>query len=106
MKNLESDLWQNLHSPLEARTHLHNVEDYHHHGDDDGAGDQDDDGDDDDDGGDDNDDDGGDKDDEDTNHLTALLHFVFVEVGVKIIPQSPSPSSNCLKSLFSLSSPC
>ena len=33
MKNLKSDLWQNLLSPLKARTHLHNVDDYYYHGD-------------------------------------------------------------------------
>ena len=96
MKNLKSDLWQILLSPSKARTHLHNVDDHYYHGDDDGGGD-------DDDGGGDNNED----DDEDKGHLTALFHLIFVEVGVKIIPQTPSPGSNCLKlsSLLSLSSP-
>ena len=35
---------------------------------------------------------------DDNCHLTALLHLIFVEVGVKIIPQSPGPRSNCLES--------
>ena len=56
MKNLKSDLWQNLLSPLKARTHLHNVDDYYYHGDDDGDGGGDADGEDD---ADDGDDDGG-----------------------------------------------
>ena len=35
VKNLKSDLWQNLLSSLKARAHLHNVDDYHYHGGDD-----------------------------------------------------------------------
>ena len=35
---------------------------------------------------------------DDNCHLTALLDLVFIEVGVKIIPQSPCPGSNGLES--------
>ena len=35
VKNLKSDLWQNVFSSLKARSHLHNVGDYYYHGGDD-----------------------------------------------------------------------
>ena len=41
MKNLKSDLWQNLLSPLKTSTHLHNVDDYYYNVDVDGGGDAD-----------------------------------------------------------------
>ena len=101
---------------MKTKTHLHNVDDYYYNVDVDGGGDAD--GEDD---ADDGDDDGGwrcdeggyedcggdggedEDDDDDKWHLTAGAHLFFVEVMVKIIPQSPSPRSNCLKStsLFS-----